>query len=137
MNERKIRMKDLYLNCRQDTFHHSSLGLYLINHSLIVEWKINERSPECTRAKERKKWKKARVLSYYYQVILCFPIIWMLRNEISKPQTLGFIILCFPQFLFNSLNKSLNQKWKVKISPTIIKIKKRKLFYEKWSPFQQ
>ena len=74
-------MKDLYLNCRQDTFHHSSLGLYLINHSLIVEWKINERSPECTRAKERKKWKKARVLSYYYQVILCFPIIWMLRNE--------------------------------------------------------
>ena len=40
-------------------------------------------------------------------------------------------------FLSNSLNKSLNQKWKLKIRPTIIKIKIRKLFYEKWIPFQQ
>ena len=31
----------------------------------------------------------------------------------------------------HTLNKSLNQKRKVKIRNTIIKIKKRKLFYEK------
>jgi len=37
----------------------------------------------------------------------------------------------------NSLNKSLNQKWKLKISSKKRKGKIRKLFYEKWIPFQQ
>ena len=40
-------------------------------------------------------------------------------------------------FLSNSLNKSLNQKWKQKISPRKRRRKIRKLFYEKWIPFQQ
>ena len=40
-------------------------------------------------------------------------------------------------FLYNSLNKSLNQKWKLKISSKNIEGKIRKLFYEKWIPFQQ
>ena len=39
-------------------------------------------------------------------------------------------------FLSNSLNKSLNQKWKQKISPRKRRRKIRKLFYEKWIPFQ-
>jgi hypothetical protein len=40
-------------------------------------------------------------------------------------------------FLTNSLNKSLNQKWKVMISPMWRIRNIRKLFYEKWIPFQQ
>jgi len=40
-------------------------------------------------------------------------------------------------FLTNSLNKSLNQKWKVKINPMWRRKKIRKLFYDKWIPFQQ
>ena len=40
-------------------------------------------------------------------------------------------------FLSNSLNKSLNQKWKVKISPMWRRSKTQELFYEKWIPFQQ
>ena len=40
-------------------------------------------------------------------------------------------------FLSNSVNKSLNHKWQLKISPRKSCRKIRKLFYEKWIPFQQ
>jgi hypothetical protein len=40
-------------------------------------------------------------------------------------------------FLSNSLNKSLNHEWRLKISPKKRRRKIRKLFYEKWIPFQQ
>ena len=40
-------------------------------------------------------------------------------------------------FLSNSFNKSLNQKWKLQIKWKKRWRKIRKLFYEKWIPFQQ
>ena len=55
----------------------------------------------------------------------------------NRRKTRNKIINKTSYFLFNSLNKSLNQKWVVMIN---IKKRWRKIrskFYEKWIPFQQ
>ena len=60
-----------------------------------------------------------------------------LTVDINRRKTRKKIINKTSYFLSNSLNKSLNQKCKLKISPRNIERKIRKLFYEKWIPFQQ
>ena len=55
----------------------------------------------------------------------------------TPPKSRKNIINKTSYFLSNSLNKSLHQKWKLKIRPKNRWIKIRKLFYEKWIPDQQ
>ena len=55
----------------------------------------------------------------------------------NRRKTRNKIINKTSYFLFNSLNKSLNQKWKLMISPRNRWRKIRSKFYEKWIPFQQ